>query len=128
MGLSAFLKPERTENIRFAASARFKAEDGSDELWEIKQINAEQDDRLRREACGAGGFDGVKYMAALAAACTVYPNLKSEELQNAYRVMGEEKLLKTMLNPGEYADYCLKVQEINGFERSADELVDEAKN
>ena len=42
--------------------------------------------------------------------------------------MGADILLKTMLTPGEYADYLTKIQEINGFEVSFEEAVDEAKN
>ena len=41
--------------------------------------------------------------------------------------MGAEALLKRMLSPGEYADYVLKVQEINGFQ-TLQEDIDEAKN
>lgn len=42
--------------------------------------------------------------------------------------MGAEALLKTMLTPGEYADYAAKVQEVCGFETSMEELVSDAKN
>jgi hypothetical protein len=42
--------------------------------------------------------------------------------------MGSDTLLKTMLTPGEYADYLTKVQEVNGFEVSFEETVEEAKN
>lgn len=50
------------------------------------------------------------------------------ELQNSYGVMGADALLKVMLTPGEYADYLTKIQEVNGFDISFDEKVDEAKN
>ena len=43
-------------------------------------------------------------------------------------MMGAEALLKTMLTPGEYADYLTKVQEVCGFETTLQDEVDEAKN
>ena len=40
----------------------------------------------------------------------------------------DEALLKTMLTPGEYADYVQKVQEVCGFDTTLQDEVDEAKN
>lgn len=68
------------------------------------------------------------YLGKLAAMCTAYPNLNDAELQNSYGVMGADALLKTMLTPGEYADYLTKIQEVNGFEITFEDAVDEAKN
>ncbi len=68
------------------------------------------------------------YLGKLAVACTVFPDLNSKELQDSYKVMGAETLLKTMLTPGEYADYISKVQEVCGFDASLQEDVDTAKN
>ena len=39
-----------------------------------------------------------------------------------------EALLKEILNIGEYNNYLSKVQEVNGFDTTMDELVEEAKN
>ncbi|MHB8064466.1 MAG: phage tail assembly chaperone [Ruminiclostridium sp.] len=33
-----------------------------------------------------------------------------------------------MLKPGEYADFLSKIQEVNGFDVTMEELVEEAKN
>ncbi len=68
------------------------------------------------------------YLVRLAAACTVFPNLKDAELQNSYHAMGEEELLTRMLTAGEYADYVIKVQEVCGFEQGFEEEKEEAKN
>ena len=68
------------------------------------------------------------YLGRLAAACTVFPNLNSEELQKSYNVYGGEALLKKMLSAGEYADYVIKVQEVCGFEQGFEEEKEEAKN
>jgi len=58
----------------------------------------------------------------------VFPNLNDSELQDSYKVMSADKLLKVMLKPGEYQDYLKKVQEVNGYDVPLDELVEEAKN
>ena len=50
------------------------------------------------------------------------------DLQDSYGVMGAEELLKVMLLPGEYANYLGKVQEICGFDKNMNDLVEEAKN
>ena len=73
-------------------------------------------------------IDTNKYIGLLACTCTVFPNLNDAQLQNSYGVMCADELLKAMLLPGEYADYLMKVQEICGFDKSTQELVDEAKN
>ena len=61
-------------------------------------------------------------------ACTVYPNLNDVELQDSYGVKGADALLKKMLKPGEFTEYKAKVMEVNGYDLSMEELVDEAKN
>ena len=40
----------------------------------------------------------------------------------------DEALLKTMLTPGEYAEYLTKIQEVCGFDTTMQDEVDEAKN
>ena len=139
MNLSAFLNPVKEENVKLAVSKRFVDENGKPVEWEIKTITAEEDEAIRK-ACTKkvpvsgrkGQFtqetDFNKYLGTLAAACTVYPNLNSTELQNGYGVMGADGLLKKMLNAGEYTEYLAKVQELNGYNSSMDELVEEAKN
>jgi len=139
MSLKAFLNPIKEENHKIVVSKRFIGEDGKPEEWEVKTITAEEDEALRK-ACTKkvqvpgkrGQFtqetDFDKYLGMLAAACTVYPNLNDAEMQNGYGVMGGDNLLKNMLRAGEYTGYLAKVQELNGYDSSMDELVEEAKN
>ena len=68
------------------------------------------------------------YLAKLAVACIVYPNLSDAELQNSYHVKCAEDLVKTMLTPGEYVDCVAKVQEICGFDTLLDDEVEAAKH
>ena len=107
--------------------------------WEIKAITGTEDEALRKSCAKRVPIPGKKnqyqketdydmYLGKLAVACTVFPNLNDKELQDDRKVMGAEALLKTMLTPGEYADYLTKVQEVCGFETSLQDEVDEAKN
>lgn len=141
MSLSAFLAENAVpvENIKFVASKRFLGEDGNPIPWEIKTITGTEDETLRKSCAKRVPVPGKKnqyqketdydlYLGKLAVACTVFPNLNDKELQDSYKVMGADALLKTMLTPGEYADYLTKVQEVCGFETTLQDEVDEAKN
>lgn len=139
-GLSAFLAQnvEKEGLVKFVASRRIKDENGPIP-WEICCITSKEDDAIRK-ACtnrkpvsGRRGMytpelDAGEYLAKVAVRCTKYPDLNSQELQDSYGVMGAEDLLRTMLKPGEYTDYTAKVQEVNGFDISFEEKVEEAKN
>lgn len=139
--LSAFLSQNavKEENIKYVASKRFLGDDKKPMEWEIKSITSEEDEQIRKSCTKKvpvpgkkGQFtqetDYNKYLGKLGAACTVFPNLNDKELQDSYGVMGADFLLKAMVKPGEYADYLAKVQEVNGFDQTLEELVDEAKN
>lgn len=141
MNLSAFLAENAlaVENVKFAASKRFMGDDGEPVLWEIKTITGTEDEALRKSCAKRVPVPGKKnqyqketdydmYLGKLAVACTVFPNLNDQELQDSYKVMGADALLKTMLTPGEYVDYLTKVQEVCGFDASFQDEVDEAKN
>lgn len=140
-GLSAFFMENaiKPENVKYAASKRFLDEDGKPIEWEIRAISSAEDEDIRRKCMKKVSVPGRKnqfttetdvnlYLGRLAAECTVFPDLKSAELQDSYKVRGEDILLKKMLTAGEYADYCQKVQEVCGFDISFDEEVEEAKN
>lgn len=141
MTLSCFLAENALpiENIKYAASARFLDAEGNPTLWEIKAITGMEDEALRKACTKRVPVPGKKnqyqketdydtYLGKLAVACTVFPDLNDKELQDSYRVMGAEALLKTMLTPGEYADYVGKVQEVCGFDTTLEEEIETAKN
>lgn len=129
--------------IEFVASKRFKDEKGNPTPWQLKAIDADLDEMIKKECTkrvpvvGANGrktgqytqeVDTDKYIGKLCVACTVYPNLNDSELQDFYKVKTPDALLKKMLKAGEYTEYKAKVMEINGYDMSMDELVEEAKN
>ncbi len=139
--LKAFLKQNaiQEENVKFVVSKRFLDDEGKPIEWEIRALTTEEDEAIRK-ACtrrvpvqGRKGMampetDVTEYMGKLAAECTVFPNLNDKELQDSYQVMGADILLKRMLKSGEYSDYLNRVQEINGFNISLEDQVEEAKN
>ncbi|MGN7402734.1 phage tail assembly chaperone [Cytobacillus praedii] len=139
--LSAFLSQNavKVENVKYAVSKRFLDENKKPMEWEICSITSTEDEDIRKACTKKVPVPGKRnqfvpetdynaYLGKLAAKCTVFPNLNDVELQNSYGVMGDDALLKTMLTPGEYADYVAKIQEVNGFEATMEELVEEAKN
>lgn len=139
--LSAFLSQNaiKVENVKYAASKRFVNEEGKPMEWEITSITSEEDELLRKTCTKRVPVPGKRnmyvpeidfnaYLTKLAVKCTLYPNLNDVELQNSYKVMGGEALLKAMLTPGEYADFANKVKEVNGFDVPLEEAVEEAKN
>ena len=142
MSLSAFLAKNalKVENVKFAVSKRFVDETTKKPIeWEIKAITGTEDESLRKSCAKRVPIPGKKsqyqketdydmYLGKLAVACTVFPDLNNKELQDSYKVMGAESLLKTMLTPGEYVEYIQKVQEVCGFDATLQDEVDEAKN
>lgn len=126
------------DTVKYVASKRFK-EKGKPVEWELKAISSSMDEAIRKDCTkkipivGKRGqynqeTDTDKYIGKLCVACTVYPNLNDAELQDAYGVKSGDELLKKMLLPGEYTEYKAKVMEVNGYDMSMEELVDEAKN
>ena len=128
----------KDETVKYVASKRFAVK-GKPVEWEIKAIDSDTDEVLRKECTkkvpipGKRGqynqeTDADKYIGKLCVACTVYPNLNDAELQDSYGVKSADSLLKKMLKPGEYTEYKTKIMEVNGYDMSMEELVDEAKN
>lgn len=139
--LSCFLSQNavKAENVRFVASRRFMDEKKKPVEWELCCVTSTEDEAIRKECTRRVPVPGRKgqytqetdfnqYLGRLAARCTVFPNLNDKELQDSYHVMGADVLLKTMLTAGEYAGYLEKVQEVNGFDVTLQEAVEEAKN
>lgn len=127
------------EHIKFPVSPRFRDKDKKPIEWEIKTITGTEDEALRKACAKRVPVPGKRnqyqketdydmYLGKLAVACTVFPNLNDKELQDSYKAMGAEALLKAMLTPGEYAAYVEKVQEVCGFSTPIQDEVDEAKN
>ena len=139
--LTAFLAQNvaQDELFEFIPSNRFLDSKGNPITWKLKTISADEDEQLRISCTkkvpvlGKRGtyqqeLNTNQYVGKMASMCVVYPDLTDAELQNSYGVMGDDNLLKKMLKSGEYAALLNKVQEINGFDITTQDLVDEAKN
>lgn len=138
MNLEAFMLEEKEEVVEYVASTRFKDAEGKPIAWKLKRITAKENDEIRKQCYKQvmipnkrgqykQDFDTQKYLGMLAIRCIVEPNLNSVELQNYYHVMSEVDLLKEhLLNPAEYDNLTVKLQEVNGY--NLGEAVEEAKN
>lgn len=105
--------------------------------WKLRGMSEEENEEIRKSATkpvkGKHGqrtleTDPAAYMARLAVASVVFPNLKDAALQSSYGVKGADNLLRKMLLSGEYAALVEKVQEVNGFDKSMPDLIEEVKN
>lgn len=135
--LNAFLKQNKKEKttVKFAASKAFTDENGNPIEWEIRPLKSREADTIRSECSRINtkgkkvDIDTAKFNRMIAARCTVFPNLDDRELQDSYGVMGAEQLIQELLeDDGEYQLYCQKVLEVSGYQKSDEELVEEAKN
>lgn len=139
--LTAFLSKNaiQIENTKVVVSKRFVDENKKPIEWEVRALNAGEDEDIRKTATRKIPVPGRRgqyqpetdinlYLAKMAAACTVYPDLMDAELQDSYNVKTPEDLLKTMLTSGEYAEYLQTIQGMNGYDVSTEELVEDAKN
>lgn len=138
--LSYFLagNVEKRENKKIVVSDRFKDENGKVVPWVIRPVSAEEDDLIRKQCTKrvpvvgkknqfTQDFDANKYLAKLAAAAVVYPDLNNAELQNSYKALGAEQLVKTMLYKDEFDKLSEELVNETNTEDMED-LVDEAKN
>jgi hypothetical protein len=125
------------ETEDFVVSDRFKDKEGKPVPWQIKPISEEENGAIRtsatRKVKAKNGMqvpetNTGEYLAKLAAACVVFPNLNDAELQKSYGVRGADAVVRKMLLSGEYASLIGKIQEINGFDKDVNELADEVKN
>ena len=138
--LEAFLKKNKRVrgNVEYAVSKDFVDEGGLPVKWVLRAISTAENERIRedctREVQEKGGgyrarVDTGAYMAKLAAACVVEPNLYDAALQDSYGVKTPEALLKEMVDsPGEYAELMRFISKLNGFDGELGEEVDQAKN
>lgn len=104
----------------------------------VKSVN-EAENKAIRKTCQKVSFDKRSrqkqvdtdtdlYNSRLVVACCIEPNFKDAGLQEKHGVRGAEDLINKILNPGQYTDLLLAVQEINGFTDDINEARDEAKN
>lgn len=139
---SAFMKANKIAkpNEKYAPTTTLRDENGEPLKWEFRQITSKENDVLR-ESCtievpvtGKPNLFRPKvktdeYIAKMIVASTVFPDLYDSELQDSYGVKTPEALLYAMVdNAGEYQDFTIWMQRFQGFTKSIDEKVNDAKN
>ena len=139
---SKFMKQNKVvrKNEKYAPTASLLDENGKPVEWEFRHITSKENEALR-DACtmevqvtGKPNLFRPKlntalYLTKMIVASTVFPDLYDTELQDSYGVMTPEELLYAMIDDaGEYQDFSLWMQNFQGFTRSFEEKVDEAKN
>lgn len=139
---SQFMKANKIAkpNEKYAPTASLQDENGKPLEWEFRHISSKENESIRDSCTTEVPVTGKpnlyrpkvntqKYIAKMIVASTVFPDLYDKELQDSYGVMTPEDLLYAMVdNAGEYQDFTLWIQKFQGFTKSFDEKVDEAKN
>lgn len=140
--LSLFLKKNKIvkENKMFPATKSLCDEKGNPLEWEIKALTTRESDEIR-EACTQEvpvkgkpnmyrqKINSSKFGAKMIAASVVFPDLYNAELQDSYDVSTPEDLIREMIDdPGEYNALLAFIQDLNGFDSSMEDKVEEAKN
>jgi hypothetical protein len=139
---SAFMKANKVqkENEKYAPTVSLIGSDGTPIRWEFRHITSKENEQLR-ESCTTEvqvtgkpnlfrpKLNSSQYLAKMIVAATVYPDLYDAELQDSYGVKTPEDLIYAMVDDaGEYQDFCVWMQKFQGFNKTLDEKVDEAKN
>ncbi|WP_413778134.1 phage tail assembly chaperone [Caproicibacterium sp. XB1] len=140
--LSAFFK-ENAQPLgvkKYVASERFvNPSTGEPMEWTLKPISSDRISRLRESYTRMVKLPGKKsgfsmqpdqeaFAEALAAECTVFPDLHDAQLQDSYGVKNECDLLHKLLYfGGEYDNYVAEVMKVNHY-ADMEDLVNEAKN
>lgn len=112
---------------------------GKERVMKFKPISATTGDEIRKSCRKTTVHKGQKivesnqdaFVAKLIIETTVHPDFKSIELQKSWGVLGAEDLLNAMkakMKDGEFATLSSIVSEINGYDKTMEDLVEEAKN
>lgn len=139
---SRFMKANKIAkpNEKYAPTATLQDENGEPLNWEFRQITSKENEALRDSCTIEVQVKGkpnlyrpkvktAEYLAKMIVASTVYPDLYDKELQDSYGAMTPEELLYAMVdNAGEYQDFTVWMQRFQGFSKSLDDKVEEAKN
>lgn len=139
---SRFMKANKVmkPNEKYAPTVTLLDENGKPLEWEFRQITSKENEALRDSCTIEVQVKGkpnlyrpkvntADYVAKMIVASTVYPDLYDAKLQDSYGVKTPEDLLYAMVdNAGEYQEFTVWMQKYQGFTKSLDDKVEEAKN
>lgn len=132
MNLSRLMKENVLEvgTIDYVPSERITDENGNPMVWKLRPLRNDEVDRIqaantkklfnpRTGQPATKDLDARATIEDMVVESLVEPSkaeLESAELQDSWGVFTPAGVLKAMLNPGEWADLCEKVQSISGFD------------
>lgn len=137
-----FMKANKVvkENEKFAPTMSLVDENGKPVEWEFRHITSKENEDLK-ELCTSEvqvtgkpnmyrpRVDTTKYLCKMICAAVVYPDLYDAELQDSYGVKTPEDLLYALVDDaGEYQELTVWMQKFQGFTKSLDDKVNDAKN
>lgn len=139
---SVFMKENKKvkENEKYAPTASLIGSDGTPVRWEFRHITSKENEALRDantievQMIGKPNLFRPKlntsqYLMDMIVKSTIFPDLYDKELQDSYGVMTPNDLVYAMVDDaGEMQDFQLWMQKFQGFTKTLDEKVEEAKN
>ena len=140
LDLSYFMpgNPEDVHEVEVAISRRIRDEDGNPVLFKLRPISTQRIEEIEDECKKSivkknrvvgKELDQSRFLARIAVETTVYPDFKAQELRKAYQTEDPVEVAKKVLHiAGEYSTWIEKVSEINGFDDTAEDLEEYAKN
>ena len=137
-----FMKANKVEkkNEMYAPTDSLMDKEGSALAWEFKHITSKENEVIRDSCTTEVQITGKpnlfrpklntsQYLVRMIVASTVSPDLYDKELQDSYGVMTPEELIYAMVDDaGEYQDFTVWMQKFQGFTKTFDDKVEEAKN
>lgn len=113
---------------------------GKPVVWEFRHLTSKANDELR-DSCTIEvpvtgkpnlyrpKLNSSRYINRMICEATVCPDLYDTELQDSYGVKTPEDLLYALVDDsGEYSDLGVWMQKFQGFSRSLEDEVEDAKN
>lgn len=133
-------KKEKENGFYAPTASLWDQEAGKPLEWEFRHLTSKENDSLR-DACTMDvqvtgkpnmfrpKLNTSQYLNKMICTATVCPDLYDAQLQDSYGVKTPEELLYAMVDDsGEYSDLCVWMQRFQGFSRTLEDKVVEAKN
>ncbi len=126
----------KVENEKFVVSERFLDTENRPVEWELRTLTKFEEEQIMKscyrliEKNGkhVNEFDDLLFTGKVTASRVVYPELNNKELQDSYRTMSSDELLKTMLTASEYLRLQVKLKVMGNRKTKLEDMVEQAKN
>lgn len=123
---------EKREDFELVVSDRFVNDQGNPVPWKFRLLSAKEIDYIKESAIKKKNstvkVDTNKIIIDTISETIIYPNLKSEKLQNAYGAVNIKELLDKMLEGREYERFTNRLMKAQGFMDDPNLIIGDAKN